>query len=106
MIKNTKRLLFFYTSKGSVIPKSTSVDFNYNEKHFQKVEFIRARNLGIFHMMGWMKFLPGKETIQSTGKTNSLREAIFFDHTNDIGITIWGKLTQSIEEGRKYDFTT
>ena len=28
----------------------------------------------------------------------------FFDHTSDIGITIWGELTQSVEEGRKYEF--
>ena len=54
--------------------------------------------------MGWIKFLPGKKTIQSPGKTNSLREAILFDHTSDIDITIWGELTQSIEEGRKYEF--
>ena len=54
--------------------------------------------------MGWIKFLPGKKTIQSPGKTSSLREAILFDHTNDIGITMWWELTQSIEEGRKYEF--
>ena len=74
--------------KGSVIQKSASVDFNYNEKHFQKVDFIRAQKLGIFGIMGWIKFLPEKETIQSPGKTNSLHEAILFDHTSDIGKTI------------------
>ena len=75
---------FFNTSKGSV-------DFNYNEKHFQKVDFIRAQILlGIFDIMGWIKFLPGKKTIQSPGKTNSLRETILFDHVSEIGITIWG----------------
>ena len=95
---------FFNTSKGSVIQKSASVDFNYNEKHFQKVDFIRAQNLGIFDVMGWIKFLPGKKTIQSPGKTNSLREVILVDHTSDIGKTIRGELTQSIEEGRKYEF--
>ena len=42
--------------------------------------------------MGWIKFLTGKKT---PGKTNSLREAI---------LTIWRELTQSIEEGRKYEF--
>ena len=94
----------FKTFKGSVVQKSASVDFNYNEKHFQKVDFIRAQNLGIFDIMGWIKFLPGKKTIQSPGKTNSLREVILFDHTSDIGKTIRGELTQSIEEGRKYEF--
>ena len=54
--------------------------------------------------MGWIKFLPGKKTIQSPSKTNSLREAILFDHTSDIGITVWEQLTQSIEKGRKYEF--
>ena len=39
--------------------------------------------------MGWIKFLPGKKTIQSPGKTNSLRETILFDHASEIGITIW-----------------
>ena len=80
------------------------VDFNYNEKNFQKFDFIRAQNLGIFDIMKWLKFLPGKKTIQSPIKTNSLREAILFDHTNDIGITLWRKLTQSIEEGKKCEF--
>ena len=77
---------FFNTSKGSAIQKSVSVDFNYKEKHFQKVDFIRARNLGIFHITGWVEFLPGKKTIESPGKTNSLREAILFDRTSDIRI--------------------
>ena len=40
--KSSKGDYFFNTSKGSVIQKSASVDFNYNEKHFQKVDFIRA----------------------------------------------------------------
>ena len=37
--------------------------------------------------MGWIKFLPGKKTIQSPGKTNSLCEAILFDHSSDISST-------------------
>ena len=89
---------------GSVIENSVSVDFNYNKKHFQKVEFIRAQNLRIFDIMGWTKFLPRKKTIQSPGKINSLREATLFDHTSDIGITVWVELTQSTEEDRKYEF--
>ena len=40
--------------------------------------------------MGWIKFLPGKKTIQSPGKTNSLREAILFDHTTDIDNNMGG----------------
>ena len=84
--------------------KSESVDFNYNEEHFQKVDFIRAQNLGTFDITGWIKFLPGKKTNQSPGKTNSLSAAILFNHTSDIGITIWGELTQSINEGRNYEF--
>ena len=104
--KTPKGDYFFSASKGSVIQKSASVEFNYNEKHFQKVDFIRAQNLGIFDIMGWIKFLPGKKTIQSPGKSNSQPEAALFDHSSDIDITIWqrGRLTQSIEEGRKYEF--
>ena len=64
--------------------KSASVDFHCNEYHFQKIDFIRAQNLGIFDIMGWIKCLPGKKTIQLPSKTNSLREATLFDHTNDI----------------------
>ena len=82
------------------------VDFNYNEKNFQKFDFIRAQNLGIFDIMKWLKFLPGKKTIQSPGKTNSLREAILFEHTSDISITIWRELTQSFEEVESTNFTT
>ena len=40
--KTPKGDFLFNTSKGGVIQKSASVDFNYNEKHFQKVDFIRA----------------------------------------------------------------
>ena len=54
--------------------------------------------------MEWIKFLPGKKTIQSPGKTDSLRGTILFDHTSYIGIKIWGELTQSIEEARKHEF--
>ena len=54
--------------------------------------------------MGWIKLLPGKKTVQSPGKTNSLREAISFDHISDIGITICEEMTKSIEEGRKCKF--
>ena len=93
--KTQKGDYFFNTSKKSVIQKLASVDFNYNEKHVKIVDFIRAQNLGIFDIMGWIKFLPGKKTVQSP---------VLFDHTSDIGITVLGKLTQSIEEGRKYEF--
>ena len=58
----------------------------------------------IFDIMRCIKFLPGKKTIQSPGKTNCPRRAILFDPTSDIGKTIWRDLTQSIEEGRKYEF--
>ena len=51
--------------------------------------------------MGWIKILPGKRSNQSPGKTTSLRGAILFDRTSDIGIAIWREL---IEEGRKYEF--
>ena len=54
--------------------------------------------------MGWTKFLPGEKTIQSPGKNNILREASLFDHTSDIGMTVCGELTQSIEGGRKCKF--
>ena len=82
--KTPEGYYFFNTPKGSVIQKSSFVDFNYNEKHFQKVDFIAAQDFGIFDIMGWIKFLPGKETIQSPGKTNSLRETVLFDRTSDI----------------------
>ena len=91
---------------GCVIQKSASVDFNYNEKHFQKVDFIRAQNVGIFDIIGWIRFLHRKKTIQSPGKNNSLREAILFEHTSDITITIWRELTQSFEEAESTNFTT
>ena len=68
------------------------VDFNYNEKHFQKVDFIRAQNLRILDIMGWIKFLTGKKTIQSPGKINSLHKTILYDHPSDIAITMWGEL--------------
>ena len=97
-------MIIFNTYKGSAIQKSASVDFNYNEKHFQKVDFIRAQNLGIFDIMEWIKLLPGKKTVQSPAKTNSLREAISFDHISDIGITICEEMTKSIEEGRRCKF--
>ena len=54
--------------------------------------------------MGWIKLLPGKKTIQSHGKTNSLCEEGLFYHTSDIDIIRCGELTQSVEEIRKYKF--
>ena len=103
--KTPKSDYFFNTSKGRV-QKSATVDFNYNEKHFQKVDFIRVQNVGIFDIIGWIRFLHRKKTIQSPGKTNSLREAILFEHTSDITITIWRELTQSFEEAESTNFTT
>ena len=43
--KTPKGDYFFNTSKGIFIQKSASADFNYNEKHSQKVDFIRAQNI-------------------------------------------------------------
>ena len=80
---------------------SKTIDFDYNKKYFQKVVFIGAQNLRIFDIMGRIKFLSGKKAIQLPGKTNRLSEAILFDRTSDISITIRGELTQPIEEGRK-----
>ena len=66
--KTPKGDYFFNTSKGIVIQKSASADFNHNEKHSQKVDFIRAQNLGIFDIMRCIKFLPGKKTIHDLVK--------------------------------------
>ena len=104
--KTPKGDYLFKTFKGSVVQKSASVDFNYNEKHFQKVDFIRAQNLGIFDIMGWVKFLPGKKTIQSPGKTNSLREAILFDHTSEIRIKYGGNWNNKLKKAESANFTT
>ena len=104
--KTPKGDYFFNTSKRSVIQKSASVDFNYDEKHFHKADFIRAQNLGIFDTIGWIKFLPRKKTIPSPSKTNSLREATLFDDISDIGITIWGKLTHQLKKAESANFTT
>ena len=54
--------------------------------------------------MGWIKILPRKKTIKSPGKTPSLRGTVLLDCASDIGIAIWGEFTQSLEEGRKYQF--
>ena len=102
--KTPKGEFFFNTSKGSIIQKSTTVNFNFNQTHYLKVEAVKAHNLGILDAMGWVKYLPGNKSIQSPGKVSTnIREAIFFDHSGHIGITIWGKFTQLIEEGKKYE---
>ena len=62
--KTPKGDYFSNTPKGSVMQKSASVHFNCNEKLFQKADFIGSQKLRIFDIMRWIKFLPGKKTIQ------------------------------------------
>ena len=46
---------YFFNPK-EVLYESQHQLTNYNEKHFQKVDFLRAQNLAIFDIMGWIKF--------------------------------------------------
>ena len=97
-------MVIFLTHPKEVLYKSQHCLTLITTRTLPKVDFIRAQNLGIFDILGWIKFLLEKKIIHSPDKSNNLREAILFDHTSEIGITISGELTQLIQEGRMYQF--
>ena len=94
--------MFF--SRGSTIERTNSVNFSFDNKHFQNVSFIKARKTGIFDILATVTWLHNMKEIDSSKVMGRLREGVLYDDSGSIHLTLWGDLIDSIEEYKTYEF--
>ena len=95
---------FFNTSRGSTIERTNSVNFSFDNKHFQNVSFIKTQKTGIFDILATVKWLHNMKQIDSPKVKGRLREAVLYDDSGSIILTVWGDSIDSTEECKTYGF--
>ena len=93
--KTTSGSVFFNSFRGSMIEENATVNFKLNDNACLLLKDIKTRVSGTFTVKGCIKWL----TEENVKDTKRLREAIFYDGTGDIKLTLWGTLLDiDIEE--------
>ena len=82
--KNPKRNVFLNNSRGSTIERTNSVNFSFDNKHFQNVSFIKTQKTGIFDILATVKWLHNMKQIDSPKVKRRLREAVLYDDRGSI----------------------
>ena len=93
---------FFNTSRGSTIARTNS---SFDNEHFQNVSFIKTQKTGIFDILATVKWLHNTKQMDSPKIMGRLREAVLYDDSGSILLTVWGDLIDSIEECKTCKFT-
>ena len=102
--RGTKGVLFFNTSRGSKIQPSNNVSFVINNNSVTKINCIKSELSGEFDVIGRIGWLEGKRVVQSGNETKVLRDAVLFDESDNILITIWENLLETVDESHCYCF--
>ena len=80
--------------------------FSYTSNEKITIEGIKDQAAGTFDVSGCIKWLSDAMPVTINGdRTSLLREAILFDKTTDIPITVWEDHFQNIDEYTWYHFT-
>ena len=102
--KTQNKIYFFNTSRGSTINRTNSVNFSFDNKHFQNVSFIKIQKTGIFDILATSQWLHNIKQIDSPKVNGRLREAALYDDSRGICLTVWEDSIDLIEEGKTYKF--
>ena len=68
------------------------------------MSFIKTQKTGIFDILATIKWLHNMKQIDSPKVKGRLREAVLYDESGSILLTVWGDLIDSIEECKTYEF--
>ena len=74
--KTQNGFFFFSTSRESTTERTNSVNFSFDNKHFQNVSFIKTQKTGTFDILATVKWLHNIKKIDSPKVKERLREAV------------------------------
>ena len=102
---STTGTFFFNSFRGSRIQTSNQVTFSYDSSAVTPIKEILCQNVGTYDVVGSLKWL--KESIMVTTSIGELplREAILYDGSGDIKLTVWNDLIDSVIEEKQYNIT-
>ena len=66
--------------------------------NIQNVSFIKTQKTGIFDILATVKWLHNTKQMDSPKIMGRLREAVLYDDSGSILLTVWGEFIDSIEE--------
>ena len=72
--------------------------------NIQKVSFIKTQKTGIFDILATVKWRHNTKQIDSPKIMGRLCEAVLYDDSGSILLTVWGDLIDSIEKCKTYKF--
>ena len=97
---------FFNSYRGSRIQPSTEVNFSCDNNEKVSIDVIKQHTTGSFDVSGCMKWLSDiKAVTTQEEKTKHLREAVLYDETGDMPLTLWEEHFEKIKEFKWYHFT-
>ena len=94
----------FNTSRGSTIERTNSVNFSFDNKHFQNVSFIKTQKTGTFDIIATIKWFHNMKQINSPKVKGRLHEAVLYDIAITFFLTVWRDLIDSKEECKTFEF--
>ena len=104
-LSNTQNGMFFFnTSRRITIERNNSLNFSFDNKHFQNMSYIKTQKTGIFDILATVKWLHNVKQIDLTKVKWRLRESVLYDESGSILLTVWGDLIDSIQECKTYEF--
>ena len=83
--------------------RTNLVNFSFDNKYFQNVSFIKTQKTSIFDILAIVKLLHNMKQINSPKMKGRLCEAILYDESGSILLTVWRDLIDSIEECKTYE---
>lgn len=101
---SASEIYFFSSFRNSRISISNEVDFQFFIKDKIEIKDVKLQTAGCFDILACITWLSEKTTPPSNS-INTLREAVAYDHTGNIPLTVWGNQIDEIGEDKWYTFT-
>lgn len=102
---STTGTFFFNSFRGSRIQTSNQVTFSYDSSAVTPIKEILCQNVGTYDVVGSLKWLKESIMVTTSNGELPLREAVLYDGTGDIKLTVWNDLIDSVIEEKQYSIT-
>lgn len=97
-------VFFFNSFKGSRVETSTQVTFSLSQDELMSLAEIKTQSSGTFDIVGCIEYIDAEEDLSSEKENMKIREAIIFDGTDEMQITLWNNFCK-LEENTWLSFS-
>ena len=102
---STSGTFFFNSFRGSKICSSSQVSFSYDSSAITSLKEIMRQNMGTYDVVGSLKWLKESVMVTTSNGELPLREAVLYDGSGDMKLTVWNDFIDSVNEATQYSIT-